>query len=1469
MGLVGTIDRTAILSWCPTQIGQTDLFVVASYGGSVDPGFDSGSVLELHSVDSRSNSKKIAENTSSQGPLQKLCSLSCEEKFLKLSWGRKPNNEELGLVAGGFSSGIVKVWDVDKLTSRTSNTPLFSSDRKEAKTSKGPVSALEFSPFISGLLASSGSDSEFYIWDLSLSKPIEERQVKGYSLDSSNLFRGATGASNLASAELTSLTWNKGNQRILATGHVSGLCVIWDLSQKRSVVSFRESDTKKRISCLSWSPVIPVQIITGFDDDKGSSLFIWDLRATKVPMKDLSTHARGVTSVSWCSHDPSLIICTTKDSHCIILHSQTGELLGEVPAESGWNFDVQWSNTLPGLVSVCSLESKVSIWNVVTGTSDSMSNMQATSSALKDSFGEEFASGLPPEMAWSSPRDSKRSKESVPILGHYAPSWMKRRSGVSFCFDGALLYFGVSATHPTQTSPSFVEIQQTHTNPDVLSTNHRIQEMLSEGRLQSFCMEKISQRSSKKDWRTSFGSEVHLDIWEAIALWCSTHPRQELLSHLQKSMSPVFLEDTPGLRLIGYAICPPMCALSDVVPKSGSDALHLSAKEQMNDPIQQQPSGPAPWELDGQDDQTVQSLQEDIVSSHLSSLDLQTKSAEDRTGKLSPDDKPKLVEYLLQGNLSDAVDAAFSDNQPTEALVLASVGGVELFRNARIKYLEYQANATLAFIVACIEEESEALNILKKLHLSDSHSMTSHPSSLKWQEALSLILNYAPPGPTFVLLCNQLGNKLQDELHNSKGAALCFLCAGNIPKLSYSWACEAKQVPHPHRRYRNWKWSNTEDLLEYIQRLMFLRGCISMSESASLYSEELNTIDEEASKAFCDYATLLLAEGECQSALSYLAPLNPETQGTFGIAGELLYRTYWKLGQSAASQLGFSEAPPFPFTSVEPKRTLIETGHPINAASSSPRNMNLNTEENMPQYGGPPVSDSTSFVSNVRNLQDARDVSRSFESLQQSQFPSNVAAMTAPLHSVSGRAVPLQAAYSVSQPSLYTESISAVPGSVPTDVSSRTTTAAASGYYPHPIQAPPSYQELASRQNQNYPNIATSSEAANASRVHHGNYKYFDLSEQVMGSQATFNQQPSTFTAPPPPPKTATRSSSETSYLPNQPVTLGNVVPGNQGTLPSATTATTSSSFSSSASIPPPPPSNTLNTSMYDRSRVEATNVATQRGMETNSHLQFSSTLTPPPPTNSSMQNWAMPSHTVSSGETTGTYGNIPSQANKYSATGNADVQVSKELPSQHKSPAQTTTHVRSGIESNSASISSIQRQPSEQSTVPSLPTSGPFSSAFSSYSSQASNPSKSATNISSPPIMTESPSGKDTRGQITSVPTLSVADISRVPSNYKLVVDTLRAFYSHCQSLNQQPIYKRKLDDVNRKLGQLVTKLNNGEVNDEIGSKLIELCKMLGQGNYDGASKVQVVLTQQHWEGNSSWIIALKRLIEAGKTGS
>eukprot|EP00871_Galdieria_phlegrea_P005313 jgi/Galph1/5783/GphlegSOOS_G4450.1 len=911
MGLIGVLERTATSSWSPPQVKQQDLFSVASYGGSVDTNFDSGSQLEVYSLDldghlKRNSNERESEALSGQSPLTLFFSFGREvfEAFM----GRKLQSEERGLLAGGLSSGTVKVWDVDKLYPQGSYQPIFSSDRVKIKQPKAPVSGLEFNPFVPGCLATSGSDSEIYIWDLAVAKPIEERQVKVYSVDSSTVMGGGASASTVASAELTSLSWNKGNQKILASGHLSGLCVVWDVSQKRSVASFRDMEAKKKISCLAWSPVVPVQIITGYEEGRDSSVLVWDLRATSRPLKNLSNDLQGVSSVSWCTHDANLVVCCGKNSRIVVIHTLTGEIVADIPTESGWNFDAQFSADCQAFFLLFGRK--------ITSATNIPFNTQVTSNALKDTFGEEFASGLPLEISQTSPQEMKRTKESTPILAKYAPSWMRRRSGASFSFHGSLVYFGI-ASQTAQSSISFAFIEQTITDPNLIARNRQLQEYTNNGKVQQYCALKIEERQQSKIWRMDFGKEVSLDVWEAIALWCFTKPRQELLRRLrgENNAIPLVFEENAGDRLVGLALSPSLFSLQDIIPTQQVTSTENTEREEQTSALNINTfSGPAPWD-EGWDNVENASQSDTSLVSGIDSVDLDKTKTSSKRETISK--RSKLVQDLLDGNLSGAIDSAVIENRSADALILASLAGAEMFQKTRIAYLEKHWSPEIAFIVACGEQLESAQRILRSISFSEN---ASGQKVFTWPEALSLILNYASPGQTFIELCNQLGNRLVEELNNSRAATLSFLCAGNIAMLSHHWAIEAKKVPHSNVRFRNWKWSNVDDLCEYIERLLILRTCIALSDSASLYADELNNIDEAAAKAFCDYATLLVSEGESISALIYLAPLNPETQGTFGTAGELLDRTYWNVGQATASNLGFNEPPMFPFPMEEVKK---------------------------------------------------------------------------------------------------------------------------------------------------------------------------------------------------------------------------------------------------------------------------------------------------------------------------------------------------------------------------------------------------------------------------------------------------------------------------------------------------------------------------------------------------------------------
>eukprot|EP00177_Eucheuma_denticulatum_P002536 GFKZ01004558.1.p1 GENE.GFKZ01004558.1~~GFKZ01004558.1.p1 ORF type:complete len:1272 (+),score=154.97 GFKZ01004558.1:212-4027(+) len=114
----------------------------------------------------------------------------------------------------------------------------------------------------------------------------------------------------------------------------------------------------------------------------------------------------------------------------------------------------------------------------------------------------------------------------------------------------------------------------------------------------------------------------------------------------------------------------------------------------------------------------------------------------------------------------------------------------------------------------------------------------------------------------------------------------------------------------------------------------------------------------------------------------------------------------------------------------------------------------------------------------------------------------------------------------------------------------------------------------------------------------------------------------------------------------------------------------------------------------------------------------------------------------------------------------------------------------------------------------------------------------------------------------------LDKADVSKVPGDQQVIVKSLRGAYMYAQGLNQSPRYKKKMDDVSKRLGRLVAGLNARLIEGAVVNLLIEVGNAIQKGNYDQASAVVTTLTKQHWESNSQWIQGLKRLIDCVLTG-
>jgi protein transport protein SEC31 len=110
-------------------------------------------------------------------------------------------------------------------------------------THTGQIRGLDFNRFQSNLLASAGSNNEIYIWDLT--KPDTP-----YS----------PGAKSSKLEDITSVGWNGQVQHILATSSSTGHTVVWDLRNRREVMTLSApisggiNTGHRSISSVVWHP---------------------------------------------------------------------------------------------------------------------------------------------------------------------------------------------------------------------------------------------------------------------------------------------------------------------------------------------------------------------------------------------------------------------------------------------------------------------------------------------------------------------------------------------------------------------------------------------------------------------------------------------------------------------------------------------------------------------------------------------------------------------------------------------------------------------------------------------------------------------------------------------------------------------------------------------------------------------------------------------------------------------------------------------------------------------------------------------------------------------------------------------------------------------------------------------------------------------------------------------------------------
>jgi protein transport protein SEC31 len=365
--------------------------------------------------------------------------------FRSIGWSPVTHgSHEYGVVAGGLTDGTVALWDPHAIINEGmgSQSPsrgvMYPICRIQVHGGQS-VSCLEFNPQKSSLLGTGGCDGTVQV--VNIDRPTHP-----------DVFHNVTTTKHLNS-EVVCISWNRKVQHILASSSNQGLTVVWDLKNKKEVISFKDPANRSRCSALSWNPEVPTQLLVAYNDDNNPCIQLWDMRNCSYPFKEFQEHSRGITTASYCEHDPNLIISSGRDNRtiCWCLNEDQLQHYSDINIGSP-AAKIDWSPHMPGFIAASTANGAVSVHSVL--------------------------------------------QRQSPAASRYAPKWVQMPCGASFGFGGKLAIFGSKQT-------SRIHIDVVPDEPGVTQEADKFESYLSTD-LRPFCSvmhESSIDEHEKLTWR--------------------------------------------------------------------------------------------------------------------------------------------------------------------------------------------------------------------------------------------------------------------------------------------------------------------------------------------------------------------------------------------------------------------------------------------------------------------------------------------------------------------------------------------------------------------------------------------------------------------------------------------------------------------------------------------------------------------------------------------------------------------------------------------------------------------------------------------------------------------------------------------------------------------------------------------------------------------------------------------------------
>jgi len=623
-----------------------------------------------------------------------------------------------------------------------------------------------------------------------------------------------------------SLDFNIHQKNLIASGANDSEIFIWDLNNQASPMTPGvKTQPASAVNSLAWNKQVQHILASTTALSSGPSCVVWDLKKNEPVIKVHDPSGRMQCSdVAWHPEVATQLVLSSEDDHLPIV--QLWDLRFAASPVKVFNehkkgvLSVAWSSHDPDLVLSCSKTNEIFCWNPNNEPIEVVYDLTTNS---QWSFDIQWCP-RDPNIISSGSFDGQISIYSLMTGGFQADSSVsnRQRDALAESFGSN---FG-SSLPVVQDTPKKIVGKPLKNPPKWMKSSCGVSFAFG-GRLVSYGKDEknvyISQVvTEKKLLKRSEELRAALVSDETCLAYCKKKV-ESAASELEENIWNFLLvnfENEPRkkyLELLGYNTKDLKAKFEDHL-KSG--LIDEEVAKEVDD-----------LQIIGEDNEVeeVEEMKEEveIEDQHL-------------TIPLDDGDVDSLIsQALLVGDYQAAVDLCVHDHRMADAIVIAIAGGKELLEKTQQHYLE--------------TSKSKISKLLSAVVTKDWKKIVTTCDVTNWKEAFACLLTFASDAE-FKTLCDKLGSRLEAEPSLRHNACLCYVCSGNVEKLTSCW--EAIRGSESV--------ASDNSAQDFIEKIMVQIRLLSRSDDVT------NVVGTLTAEKLAQYASVLADQGSFDVAMEVL-----------------------------------------------------------------------------------------------------------------------------------------------------------------------------------------------------------------------------------------------------------------------------------------------------------------------------------------------------------------------------------------------------------------------------------------------------------------------------------------------------------------------------------------------------------------------------------------------------------------------